>query len=65
MHPDDFVISLMEKDPAIFMRVLQAVKKQRKDYKKPPITASELLVEFQASGMTRLVKVLRPFMDHI
>jgi predicted nucleic acid-binding protein len=60
LHPDDFLVSLLDVAPAI---VCAAVKRQRESLRNPPKTAAELLTTLESMGLTRTVAQLRRLSD--
>jgi hypothetical protein len=58
MHPDDFVVSLLDLDADA---VCAAVRAQRESLRNPPKTAEELLVTLETQGLTQAVARLRAF----
>ncbi len=62
MHPDDFLVSLIEFAPGL---VCAAVKRQRESLRNPPKTAEELMATFQTQGLTQAVARLREFTELI
>ena len=62
IHPDDFIISLIDTD---FTAVCKAVKQQRSFLKNPAKSAGELLDILQKQGLTRTVSELKTVIDLI
>lgn len=62
MHPDKFVSRLLE---AEFASVCNAVRLQRKNLRRPPVTAEELLKTFESQGLSSTVVRLRDFISSI
>ncbi|MFC4455186.1 PIN domain-containing protein [Deinococcus sonorensis] len=59
-HPDVFIRRLLELDPATVMDV---VRRQRADLKRPPLTVTELLDGLDHIGLTQTVNFLRAHQD--
>jgi hypothetical protein len=55
-HPDDFIVNLLDLDPA---GVLEAAANHRRSLKNPPKTANEYLDCLLAQGLTQSVAVMR------
>ena len=62
MHPDEFVLRLLEREPHIFC---EAVRQQRLALQKPPKTADEFLSILEQCGMAGTVAVLRPLAESL
>jgi predicted nucleic acid-binding protein len=60
LHPDDFLVSLLDLAPGI---VCAALKRQRESLQNPPKTAQELLTTLENQGLTQAVARLRQFID--
>jgi cytosine/adenosine deaminase-related metal-dependent hydrolase len=58
-HPDDFIVNLLDLQPA---RVLQAVANHRRSLKNPPFAVNEYLDALRAQGLTQTEAVLRKWM---
>jgi hypothetical protein len=58
LHPDDFLVALLNLEPGA---VCAVVKAQRESLRNPPKTAEDLLATLEAQGMTQTVARLRPF----
>ncbi len=56
VHPDDFVLSLMEEDAE---KVGDALKRQQSILKNPPQTLKEILATLEANGLKKTVEHLR------
>lgn len=57
-HPDDFIVDLLDLQPA---RVLEVAARHRRSLKNPPKTADEYLDTLLAQGLTQTVAVMRPW----
>lgn len=57
IHPDEFVIRLLDEDPG---RVIHAMKLQRASLKRPPKSADEYLATLEQCGLKETVVRLRP-----
>lgn len=60
-HPDDFILDLLDPQPAL---VCQAVANQRRTLKNPPKTVDEYLDTLLKQGLTQTVGVLRQWWRH-
>ena len=60
VHPDDFLLSLLDEVPGL---VCSVVINQREGLRNPPKTAKELLATLESQGLTQSVTRLRPFVD--
>lgn len=60
VHPDDFLLSLLEEIPGL---VCSVVKHQREGLRNPPKTAEELLSTLDSQGLTQSVTRLRQFLE--
>jgi hypothetical protein len=58
LHPDDFVLRLIERVPA---RVLAAARDHRQSLKNPPKSVEEYLAALEKLGLVGTVAALRPF----
>lgn len=56
MHPDTFIRSLFDADPA---GVIEAARSHRRDLKSPPRTPAEYLAALENDGMTATAAALR------
>jgi predicted nucleic acid-binding protein len=56
IHPDQFVLRLMDSDPS---RVLGVLVRQAADLQNPPRTLADLLIMLEAIGLTATVEGLR------
>ena len=62
IHPDDFVIQLLEDSPEL---VCLAARSQRELLKSPPKSASEHLVTLETVGLVQTATRLKAFEEHI
>ncbi len=62
IHPDDFVVGLLEQSPE---SVCLAVRSQRELLKAPPKSAGEHLATLKAVGLTRTAELLQTYVDSI
>lgn len=62
ISPDDFIIMLHESRP---LQVIEAVRKQRKTLRNPPMTASDLLAVFSRSGLSKTAEMLSEVSEQI
>lgn len=62
IHPDEFLISLIDAAPG---QVCSAIKRQREGLKNPPKTAEELLDTLESQGLVQTVARLRQFVDEL
>jgi hypothetical protein len=58
LHPDEFVLRLIERAPA---RVLAATRDHRQSLKNPPKSVEEYLAALEKLGLAGTVAALRPF----
>jgi hypothetical protein len=58
LHPDEFVLRLIERVPA---RVLAAARDHRQSLKNPPKSVEEYLAALEKLGLVGTVAALRPF----
>jgi hypothetical protein len=58
LHPDEFVLRLIERVPA---RVLAAARDHRRSLKNPPKSVEEYLAALERLGLAGTVAALRPF----
>ena len=62
LHPDDFLISLLDNSADV---VYSALKRQRESLRNPPKTAQEVLATLANQGLTESVARLYQFVDLI
>jgi hypothetical protein len=55
VHPDDFLVSIIEASP---LQTVQAFENQIVQLKKPPITADEILEKFRKSNLKNTANLL-------
>lgn len=60
LHPDDFLVSLLDVEP---MAVCAVVKRQREALKNPPMSAEDLLEVLMRHGLVKAVARLRQHID--
>ncbi len=60
LHPDEFLVSLLDTVPG---PVCAVVKAQREGLRNPPKTAEEVLATLENQGLPQAVARLRPFVD--
>jgi predicted nucleic acid-binding protein len=59
-HPDDFIVNILDLDTA---KALTAIRNQREQYGKPPVTAEEYLERFKKSGLIQSAHRLTPLSE--
>ncbi len=59
-HPDEFVMHLLDLAPQV---VCAAVKRQRQNLKKPPVSVEDLQETFERQGLAEVVSFLRDYSD--
>ena len=62
VHPDDFIVGLLDADPDV---VVTAVRNQRLLLKNPPVTVATLLDTLRSVGLSRTVTRLETVADRL